>query len=81
MDNRTLVDVISEILQKACEMNPDQKLFKRLSHTRAGSLCSGSSWSKASKQKRGDGRQALLLMEKCKQRAPQGLGSVLGLHK
>ena len=41
MENRKLVDEISEDLQKASEMNPDQKLFKRLSHMRARSFCGG----------------------------------------
>lgn len=53
MDNRKLADVISADLQKASEMNPDQKLFKRLNHTRTGWFCGGSGWSKASKQRAG----------------------------
>lgn len=38
MDNRKLVDVISRDLQRASEMNPNQKLCKRLNHMRTGEV-------------------------------------------
>lgn len=72
VDYRKLVDVISGDLMKASEMNPDQKLFQRLSHMRTGRFCGGSGWRKASQQERE--QQALLWMEKCKQWGPGGLG-------
>lgn len=59
MDNRKLVDVISGDLQKAFEMNPDQKLFKRLSHMRTKRFRGRSGWSKAIEQRAGTARTSL----------------------
>lgn len=68
MDTRKLVDGISGDLQKAREMNPDQKRSKRRSRVRTGRLRGESNQETAQ-------QQALPATEKCKR---WGLGDQAG---
>lgn len=63
MGNRRLVDVISRDLRKASAINPDPKLFKRLSRMRTGRFRGGSGRNEVVNKEQG---QALFPAEKCK---------------